>query len=47
VPAPILDDFLIGPAFGFFAIDTQEQVEVTIHGAKATYGYREDFVEFL
>jgi hypothetical protein len=38
---------LIGPAFGFFAIDTQEQVEVAVHGAKAPYRYREDFVEFF
>jgi hypothetical protein len=44
---PTLDDFLIGPISGFFAIDTQEQVKVIVHGAKATDGYREDFVEFL
>jgi hypothetical protein len=38
---------LIRPIFGFFAIDTQEQVQVTVHGAKAPYRYREDFVEFF
>jgi hypothetical protein len=38
---------LIGPAFGFFAIDTQEQVEVTIHGAKAPYRYRKNGIEFF
>ena len=32
---PTFDDFLIGPIFGFFAIDTQEQVKVIVHGAKA------------
>ena len=31
----------------FYAIDTQEQVKVAVHGAKAPYRYREDFVEFL
>jgi hypothetical protein len=44
---PTFDDFLIRPIFGFFAIDTQEQVQVTVHGAKAPYRYREDFVEFF
>jgi hypothetical protein len=44
---PTFDDFLIGPAFSFFAIDTQEQMEVAVHGAKAPYRYREDFVEFF
>jgi hypothetical protein len=38
---------LIGPIFGFFAIDTQKQVQVAVHGAKATDGDREDFVEFF
>jgi hypothetical protein len=38
---------LIGPAFGFFAIDTQEQVQVAVHGAKATYRYRENGIEFF
>jgi hypothetical protein len=44
---PTLDDFLIRPIFGFFAINTQEQMQVIVHGAKATYRYREDFVEFF
>jgi hypothetical protein len=38
---------LIRPIFGFFAIDTQEQVKVIVQGAKATNGYRKDFVEFF
>jgi hypothetical protein len=38
---------LIGPIFGFFAIDTQEQVKVIVHGAKATDGDRKDLVQFF
>jgi hypothetical protein len=38
---------LIRPVLGFFAVDTQEQVKVIVHGAKATNGDRKDFVEFL
>jgi hypothetical protein len=38
---------LIGPAFGFFAIDTQEQVEVIVHGAKAPYRDCKNLVEFF
>ena len=44
---PTLDDFLIGPIFGFFAIDTQEQVKVIVHGAKATDGDRKDLLQFF
>jgi hypothetical protein len=44
---PTLNDFLIGPIFGFFAIDTQEQVKVIVHGAKATDGDRKDLVQFF
>jgi hypothetical protein len=36
---------LIGPAFSNFAIDTQEQVKVIIHGAKAPYRYRKNEIE--
>jgi hypothetical protein len=42
-----VNDFLIGPIFGFFAIDTQEQVKVTVHGAKATHRYRKNGIEFF
>jgi hypothetical protein len=38
---------LIGPVFGFFAIDTQEQVKVIVHGAKATHRYRKNGVQFF
>jgi hypothetical protein len=38
---------LIGPAFGFFAIDTQEQVEVIVHDAKAPYRDCKNLVEFF
>jgi hypothetical protein len=38
---------LIGPIFGFFAIDTQEQVKVIVHGAKAPDGDRKDLVQFF
>jgi hypothetical protein len=38
---------LIGPIFGLFAIDTQEQVKVAVHGAKAPYGYRKNGIEFF
>jgi hypothetical protein len=38
---------LIRPVLGFFAVDTQEQVKVIVHGAKATNGDRKDFVEFF
>jgi len=44
---PTFNDFLIGPIFGFFAIDTQEQVKVIVHGAKATDGDRKDLVQFF
>jgi hypothetical protein len=38
---------LIGPAFGFFAIDTQQQVEVIVHGAKAPYRDCKNLIEFF
>jgi hypothetical protein len=38
---------LIGPIFRFFAIDTQEQVKVAVHGAKATHRYRKNGIEFF
>jgi hypothetical protein len=38
---------LIGPIFGFFAIDTQKQVQVAVHGAKAPDGDRKDLVQFF
>jgi hypothetical protein len=44
---PTLNNFLIGPAFSNFAIDTQEQVEVAVHGAKAPYRYRKNGIEFF
>jgi hypothetical protein len=44
---PTFNDFLIGPAFGLFAIDTQEQVEVIVHDAKAPYRDCKNLVEFF
>jgi hypothetical protein len=38
---------LIGPAFGFFAIDTQEQVKVIVHGAKAPNRDCKNLIEFF